>query len=59
MLPSVGLWLNASKPESMLESDETFRLLERELSTHRAFYVFKDHMTGHVALAKQAGVMCC
>ena len=34
MLPSAGLWLNASKSESMLESDETSSL-QTEMRTHR------------------------
>ena len=43
MLSSVGLWLNASKSESMLESDET-RPLELETCTHRPLVV-QDRMT--------------
>ena len=34
MLPSAGLWLNASKSESMLESDETSSPQTREMRTH-------------------------
>jgi len=33
MLPSAGLWLNASKSESMLESDETSSP-QTEMRTH-------------------------
>ncbi len=49
MLPSAGLWLNASKSESMLESDETFRplrLIKKEMRVLIALYCGDDRVTG-------------